>query len=250
MTLLAVSGTVFVRRRVGFERLAANNEVAGFKFATIGVLYAVLLGFAVIVVWERFNDAENAVAREAGAAAAIYRLTHAIGDAPGAAVRSRLSAYLEAALTEDWPAMERGRSSPGVTRALDSLYTALFAFHPSDAREVAIQTELLHQVDLLTQARRERLVGAAGTVPGAIWFVLFTGALLTISFTLFFGNENLLAQAMMTAALSVLILSALLVVVVIDHPFAGSVKVTPEPLAAVVTDFREPPPATEARTPE
>ena len=56
-TLLAMLGPIVVRRRLGLEWLSTNNEVAGFKFATIGVLYAVLLGFAVIVVWEEFNGA-------------------------------------------------------------------------------------------------------------------------------------------------------------------------------------------------
>ena len=73
-TILAACGVVLVRRWVGFEHLGANNEVAGFKFATIGVIYAVLLAFAVIVAWERFSDAEAAVVHEAGAAATLYRL--------------------------------------------------------------------------------------------------------------------------------------------------------------------------------
>ena len=50
-TLLAMASPVLVRRRVSLDRLRVNNEVAGFKFATVGVLYAVLLAFAVIVVW-------------------------------------------------------------------------------------------------------------------------------------------------------------------------------------------------------
>jgi Na+/proline symporter len=73
-TLLAMAAPIFVRRRVPSERLRINNEVAGFTFATIGVLYAVLLAFAVIIVWEKFSVAENATAQEAGAAATLYRL--------------------------------------------------------------------------------------------------------------------------------------------------------------------------------
>jgi hypothetical protein len=56
-------GPVVVRRYVTLENLAKNNEVAGFKFAVVGVLYAVLLAFAIIVVWERFSDAENGVVK-------------------------------------------------------------------------------------------------------------------------------------------------------------------------------------------
>jgi hypothetical protein len=43
LTLAAMGGPVLIRRRVHLDRLRVNNEVAGFKFATIGVLYAVLL---------------------------------------------------------------------------------------------------------------------------------------------------------------------------------------------------------------
>ena len=84
VTLIVMCCTISIRRWIGLERLSVNNEVAGFKFATIGVLYAVLLGFAVIVVWQRFNDAENAVAQEAGAAATIrssrMRLSRRLGN--------------------------------------------------------------------------------------------------------------------------------------------------------------------------
>src|ERR1700674_5353548 len=107
-TALAMLGPILVRRYVTLERLTANNEVAGFKFAVVGVLYAVLLAFAIIVVWEKFNDAETIVAREAGAVATIYRLSHGIGDEPGSSLRSALNTYLKITISQDWPAMEHG----------------------------------------------------------------------------------------------------------------------------------------------
>jgi hypothetical protein len=134
-TLVAMAGPIVVRKYVSLERLSTNNEVAGFKFATVGVLYAVLLAFVVIVVWEKFSDAEADVSREAG------------------------------------------------------------------------------------------------------WLVLFGGAALTIGFTFFFGTVNLRAQAVMTGALAMLIFSGLLVIVTIDHPFTGAVKVTPEALLEVIHDL-------------
>jgi hypothetical protein len=205
-------------------------------------LRSVLLAFVVIVVWQKFSDAEDVVVQEAGAAVTINRLAEGIGGAAGAALHDRLLDYIQTAIVEDWPAMEQGRLSPAGTHALDELYTALLTFHPGDLREAGILTESLRQLSVLTQARRERLVMASGTVPGVIWFVLFGGAVLTVCFTFFFGTENLLAQAVMTGALSVLIFSAPFVVVAIDRPFAGSVKVTPDPLAVVLADFTKAPP--------
>jgi hypothetical protein len=235
-TLLAMSAPVLIRRRVGLSRLRTNNEVAGFKFATVGVLYAVLLAFAVIVVWEKFNDAENAVAQEAGAAVTIYRLANGLGE-PGTVVRIGLTSYIKSLVGDDWPAMEQGGASLASTHSLNGVYAAVLAYSPSNPRDVAVLAETLRQLDALTQARRARLVLAAGIVPEIVWLVLLGGAFLTIGFTLFFGTENLPAQAMMTGILSVLIFSGLLIIIVVDHPFAGTVRVRPEALIAVLDDF-------------
>ncbi len=59
-TAIAMVAQTPIHRWVGVERLVQNNEIAGFKFATVGVIYAVLLAFTVIVVWEKFSAAENA----------------------------------------------------------------------------------------------------------------------------------------------------------------------------------------------
>ena len=67
-------GPVLIRRRITLERLVSNNEIAGFKFATVGVIYAVLFAFAVIVVWQKYSEAETAVVQEAGGAASSFRL--------------------------------------------------------------------------------------------------------------------------------------------------------------------------------
>lgn len=235
-TALAMCGPVVVRRRVTLEKLASNNEIAGFKFATVGVIYAVLLAFAVIVVWEKFSDAEQSIVNEAGAAATVYRLAE--GDAPAeVATRGALSDYLRLAIAQDWPAMAGGRGSRDVTHALDTLYSATLRLSAEGTKQTAIMTEILKQLDLVTQARRTRLHLALGIVPGVLWLVLFCGAALTVSFTFFFGSENLPAQVLMTGILSLITFMGLLVIISIDHPFTGPVHVGDEPLKAVLEDF-------------
>jgi Protein of unknown function (DUF4239) len=236
LTLLAMGGPYLVRRYVNLERLTTNNEVAGFKFATLGVLYAVLLAFAVIVVWQKFNDAETAVAAEAGAAATIYRLALGMGE-HGAPLQNRLSEYLDIDAAQDWPAMQHGHTSQAGTEALTQIYVAALAYQPADLHGVAIQEDLLRQLALLTQARRDRLVMASGSVPGVIWLVLFTGAVLTITFTFFFGTVNVRNQSLMTGALALLVFSVLVIVISIDRPFAGPTQISAEPLLEVRANF-------------
>src|SRR5271166_4680083 len=117
-TAAAMIGQALIHNWVGVARLAKNNEIAGFKFATVGVIYAVLLAFAVIVVWEKFSDAETAVDQEAAASATIYRLVDG-PDQESVATRAAVGDYLRLAIDRDWPMMAKGEKSRDVTQALN-----------------------------------------------------------------------------------------------------------------------------------
>jgi Protein of unknown function (DUF4239) len=235
-SIVAMSGLVLVRRRVGLARLAHNNEVAGFKFAVVGVIYAVMLAFAIIVVWQRYNDAEVAVVQEAGAAATLYRLS--AGPEPEAAeTRSALTNYLRMAIASDWPAMAREKVSPEVTAELNTLYAAALRLSQAGARPAADISEIFYQLDQMTQARRNRLHLCFGIVPIVLWQALVLGGALTVGFTYFFGTRNLHAQVLMTGVLAIIVFMGLFVIVSIDHPFTGPVHVGSGPLLQVLADF-------------
>jgi hypothetical protein len=53
--------------------LKRGHGIAGPIFSTLGVVYAVLLAFAIIVVWQSFDTTQNNVVREANYYADIYR---------------------------------------------------------------------------------------------------------------------------------------------------------------------------------
>ena len=55
----------------------------------MGVLYAVLLAFVIIVVWEKLSDAEVKVVNEAGVAENIYRLSQGLGNVNGGDLRAK-----------------------------------------------------------------------------------------------------------------------------------------------------------------
>ncbi len=239
-TAAATCGPILIRRRIKLEHLAANNEVAGFKFAVIGVVYAVLLGFAVIVVWEKFRDAQSAVVQEASGVIALSRLSDGLEKNVAADVHQHLARYVEAAIAADWPAMAQGASSPEVGQLLSELYRSVLAVMPNNAREAAIMAAMLNELDVITDGRRARLELAAGIVPGVLWAVLVAGAVITLTFTFFFGARSVGAQAMMSGMLAAITFMALYVVVEVEHPFTGPVSVDAQPLQTALASFLAP----------
>jgi Protein of unknown function (DUF4239) len=236
--IVAVGLQLVAHRWFGVEKLSQNNEVAGFQFAIVGVIYAVLLAFVVIAVWEKFSEGQTTVAQEAGAAAALFR--YGEGPEPEATnLRKALAAYLTLAIERDWPAMGGEAEDAETTDALSEVYRAAMALNQSGTRNTADMSEVFAQLDNVTAARRVRLHLATGLVPDVIWVALFAGATLTIAFALFFGAENRLAQIAMTAILTILVTLGLVVIVALDHPFSGAVHIPPDSLERVLAAFKE-----------
>jgi len=234
-TALAMAGPVVIRKRYSLSRLVKNNEIAGFFFGTAGVIYAVLLAFAIVTVWEKFSEAELFVLHEAGALASLHRLS--ASDEPDAtAMHAALDNYMTAVVEEEWPRMAEARESQEAAKALDALYPAAMRY--GGGKPVAIGVEIMRELGNITQARRGRLHLAMGVVSSALWMMLIFGAALTIGFAYFFGLEDLRAQTTMTGGLSSIIFLGLFVIVSYNYPFTGDVSVEPRPIMAVVKNFR------------
>jgi hypothetical protein len=71
--LLAVVGLLLVRSRVPHPRLQPHHDVAGYIYSGLAVLYAVLLAFFVVMVWEQFNTTNIRVHKEADELSNLFR---------------------------------------------------------------------------------------------------------------------------------------------------------------------------------
>jgi hypothetical protein len=217
------------RRRWGTDRLSLNNEVAGFKFAVVGVFYAVLLAFVVVAVWEDYRDTEIAVRNEAKALVDLYQVSYALPDSAGAPIRNEAVAYAKAVRDSEWSSMGEGRASASAEAGLRQLRQSILAGSPEQTKDIALHHHALDLVTIVNDNRSERLDKSDGTVPMVLWLVLIAGGLITLGYPSFFGTSNLGAQILMTAALAALVALTLLVGMLLDFPFTGEVGISPAP---------------------
>lgn len=220
---------LLTRMTYGVDRLSLNNEVAGFKFAVVGVFYAVMLAFVVIAVWEDFRKTEAAVRDEAKAVVDLHRITFALPVEGGAEIRDHLVAYTNDVREDEWQTMALGEPSDDVIKDLDQLSQAIFNVSPQNQQELALYQDALRLLALMTDNRNERLDSSDGSMPRILWFVLIIGGLITLSYPAFFGSTNLIAQTLMTAALAGLVALALLLGLAFDYPFTGGERISPAP---------------------
>jgi len=135
--VFSVGLQLLARWYFGVDLLAANHEVAGFKYAVVGVAYAVLLAFVVVSVWEEFDGTKRAVDAEAERFYNLYRNSYNFPEATGQKMRDALMAYAVAVRDKDWPQMERGsRGSEAAAKA----YTRLsYTVGQTKSEDIALQ---------------------------------------------------------------------------------------------------------------
>jgi hypothetical protein len=92
-------------------------------------------------------------------------------------------------------------------------------------------------MDELADARNARLVEAGEGIPTVLWGVLAVGGILVVGFAYLFGLENTLVHKLMVGALALLISSVLFTIGVLEYPFSGDVRVSPEAFELVLERF-------------
>ena len=193
--LLSIAGTLLVRRLIGVEVLERHNEVAGFIYAVIGVVYAVLLGFAAITVWERYDRAQASVEQEANDLADLYRNAETFPSDVRIKLKDQIHDYVRLTVQKEWPSMAVGKSRAEVWDAYIQLWRTYYQFSPGTDQEKTWYSQSLTKLNDLGDQRRMRLLsGRVGSVPVMMWVALLGTGAITIAFSFLFGTPNATAQ--------------------------------------------------------
>jgi uncharacterized membrane protein YjjB (DUF3815 family) len=218
----------FVHRYWSHEERRKHTDVAGFIFAGVAVLYAVMVGFVVLVGWEGLNSARATTYSEANQLANVYWASRSLPPPQGPAIADLTVAYAHTVVDTEWPLMNQGESSPKAQAILNQIRERVFAFQPRTGQQQALYEQALANVNDLSAARRTRLVSMSETVPEPLWVALIFGGVITVAFCLLFGLENQAVHIAMVAGVAALVTISLLLVKNMQYPFAGNPHIGPE----------------------
>ncbi|HET9029364.1 MAG TPA: DUF4239 domain-containing protein [Candidatus Aquilonibacter sp.] len=232
--LIVIGGFVFisvgvarlVERLVPRDLLREHNDLTGFTFAVVGVIYAVLLGFVAIGVWERYSAAESNTYVEAAALTSVYRDA---AEFPGSArLRSDIRAYTQDVITRAWPEMHRGIESSTNDVEAERIARDVANLTPRDMRESDLHQHMIASMAATLAARDQRLSEGATGLNGVMWGIVVVGGFITVAFTYLFGFKNSKMQMAMIGTLALLIGLELFLTMSLDYPFQGTIAVAPD----------------------
>ncbi len=232
--LFSVIVARIVGRLVDPELRRDHNDLTGFIFAVVGVLYAVVLGFVAIGVWERFEAAEDRTYDEASSLAAVYRDAGSFSN--GALLRRDLRTYVEHAIYIGWPALAQGITPPEAPIA-EKLSRDVHRTAVVGQRQAAIFSHMLERTSEAALDRDARITEDSSGLNGVMWFTVYAGGVITIAFTYLFGFRRTVMQTAMIGTLALLIGLVIFLTTSLDFPFRGPTHVGPDAFERALTVF-------------
>jgi hypothetical protein len=216
-----------VRKRFPHSLETHQQVVVLGPISFLFTLYAFLLGFIVVNLWQTYDDARRTSMKEAESLGILYHLTEGF---PGAEkVRQSLVLYLGSVIADEWPAMAAGTGSPKTRDEFLAVGREIRALSPSNPREQALYSELLARYDELSIHRQSRLLLLEGSIPAPLWWALAAGGILLLVGLFYMGIGATRQQFVIDATAIGILIITLSLAVDFDRPFSGVMKILPTP---------------------
>ena len=235
VTLISVAGFFAVRPFLPHHtKLRAHHDVAGPILGVVGVLYAVLLAFVMVTVWQSMDATDAHVQTEANYLADIYRDAEAFAPEFRASVAKVAGEYRQAVVDEEWKTMAEGKMSPKVEVIVNRLWALYTTYEPKTSKEQSFFDESVRKLNSFRELRRQRLMDSQAGLHPLLWFVLIAGMVATVSLTFLFGMEDVKAQVAMIVILALSIALILFTILLLDFPFTGDISISSEPFRQLI----------------
>jgi hypothetical protein len=228
-----------------FESIAFDRDIVliGIIYQVVGTLYAVLLAFTLLGVWNNFSKAEWAVQTEAFALLDLVQIMEASHSKNSVNIRNAALEYLDIVVTQEWPTLKKLTQDVVILHEKSRLSSVKMVhlvqkIEPTNDREIAIFKEGLALLSAWLDARRERILIARGNTAKPFWPLLLTGAVFLFSFHgLFVASSNSLWVTLLLG-MAVIVALAFYLVFSLDTPFSGALSVDSGPFQWAISSLK------------
>lgn len=232
LTIVSLLSRHSVRRVKDEDRRTDLIEYAGKTLTSIGATFGFLIGFAATMTWSAINAGQEAVDSQATAAQQLAWATKSISDRAGAAeIVGNLDRYLAAAVKQDPPYLAHGDTTAlPSAQAFDALQHSVHkvAYDRGTPPEASAMTSAAAG---LTAANAKVSAVAQRKLPPLLFGLLIAaGTLLALAMG---ASAAGIARPYLMYGWALVSAIALTLILTLDVPFRGAIKVNMQPMITV-----------------
>jgi hypothetical protein len=120
-------------------------------------VYAVILAFLTVVVWQHFSEARELVVLESGADIDAWHTAVGLQSTVRVRMRSNMLSYAKSMIDSEWPKMRRGDFDVTAAVAAMDAIDATGTLVAADMRDSNAQNATRQQLSIMHDVRRRRV---------------------------------------------------------------------------------------------
>ena len=236
-TGLSLLGLYIFNHFVDVHMRHKDTETVGLTYAIVAVVYAVLIAFIVVDVFEAFAKSDTIATAEANKLSNLMLDSAGLPPDMATGVRSDLDKYIDTVIKTEWPSQRAGKLDASVFEpgwmVLAHLNARIARFEPASMGQNVNKAEMLRGVNDLLRARRSRIIAAGEHLPGVVWEILLLAGIVAVGYTYLFGARSFGMHMAITGLISATIALVFVLIITLDYPFRGEVSVGDEAFVGV-----------------
>jgi hypothetical protein len=225
----SVLGLLATRRYLEPLREGADAGVVAAVTAIAMTLFAFVLAFGVVSLYDQFNNAEDSVSGEASDMAQIYRDSMTFPVVTRDRVDKAVKDYILEVRGREFHLMHDGREDPRAEVLFDRIFTAMQRYSPRTQTQVAFYGSAVSELNDAVTHRRERHAEANAALPKAFSTLIILTAIVSIVTTFFVTSKSRALEILLVSSVAIIVGAGLLTVLLLQYPFSGSVAVSSQP---------------------
>ena len=214
-----------------------DTSMVGLSYALVGGIFAVVLAFVAVGVYEAMEKTTSTAAAEANSLSNLAFDSAGMPAEVGEKVRADIFKYIDTVTKKEWPDqqaynMEERNFEQGwdEVRAING---DIASWEPSTPGQAVINGDMVHLANNLFAARRTRLLAAQAHLPDAVWQMLVFGLLLVAVFIYLYGPHSFRIHLAVTTLTMLSIGLIFTLIIALDYPFRGPLSVDDEAFVGV-----------------
>ncbi len=230
--LYALAGVRVCRSLLHGKVQEGHNDVCVPMFLNAGVIFAVLIGFMVVAVWEEYDAAKTTVATEATALVPMYRAAGNLPPEAGDKIHEITREYMHEVIEDEWPIQaSTGKPSSKARHQVGELFRAFGngTITTDMKKDYPLSCNVLMQaITDVSNDRNKRNLEANESISPVMWVAILGGAwvIITMSFIIYMEREipHMIMSGLMAGLIGLLLYCCL----ILSQPFRGPIALTPE----------------------
>jgi hypothetical protein len=226
VTLVALA--LAIRLLPAWRSERSNQVVAGVA-AMVMTMFALLLAFVIVNLYNSYDSAVNNVAAEATSLTELVQDVHGFPPAARRRIERAVAEYVAEVRDHEFRQLRAGHSDPRAQLLIAGMFAALESFSPVTTAQQAFYDSAASQLHSIIDQRESRLDAAETSIPGPLLGLMLLLAVLTLGMSLFIQVHYTPLDVAIVVTLAIVISAGLLTAEILQYPFSGSIAVNSEP---------------------